>query len=128
DAVGAGENDVGDPVRAQQRQLPRQERPVEHGHHRLGARERQRPQTRALAAGEDDGLGGALQAPGAQGCASLISMTGMPSRMGYALRHAWQMMRASSNTRSPLHAGHARIFFSSSSIIGPPPSWSVQPR
>src|SRR5437879_9010190 len=32
------------------------------------------------------------------------------------------MMRVSSNSRSPLQAGHTRIAFSSSSIMPPPPS------
>ena len=84
DAVGAGEDHVGDAVLAQQRELIGKERPVEQRHHRLGARERERPQARALAAREDDRLGGGpgAYAPGAQGCASLISITGMPSRIG----------------------------------------------
>ena len=84
DAVGAGEDDVGHAVLAQQRQLVGEEGSVEQRHHRLGAGERQRPQPRALAPGQDDGLGGGAgaYAPGAQGCASLISITGIPSRIG----------------------------------------------
>ena len=68
----------------QQRELISEEGPVEQRHHRLGAGERQGPQPRALATGQDDGLGGGAgaYAPGAQGCASLISITGIPSRIG----------------------------------------------
>jgi hypothetical protein len=69
-------------VRAQQGELPGEERAVQHGDHRLGASQRQRAQTRALAAGQDDRLGGPRYAPGAQGWASLMSITGMPSRIG----------------------------------------------
>jgi hypothetical protein len=58
----------------------RQEGPPEQRHDRLGPRERERAQPRALAAGEDDGLGGGY-APD-QGSASLMSITGMPSRIG----------------------------------------------
>ena len=36
----------------------------------------------ALAAGEYDGLRGARYVPGVQGCASLINITGIPSRIG----------------------------------------------
>src|SRR5262249_14247290 len=115
-AVGAGEDDVGDAVLAQQRELPGEEGTAQQRHHRLGARQRERPQPRALTAGEDDGLGGARYGPGAQGNASLISITGMPSRIGYALRQAGQMMRVSSKRRSPLQAGHTRMALSSSSI------------
>jgi hypothetical protein len=71
-------------VLAQQRQLVGEEGPVEQRDHRLGARERERAEARALAAREDDRLGGGPGAypPGAQGVASLISITGMPSRIG----------------------------------------------
>jgi hypothetical protein len=68
-------------VLAQQGQLVRQERSTEQGHDGLGPGQGERPQPRALAAGEDDGLGGALYVPGDQGCASLISITGMSSRI-----------------------------------------------
>src|ERR1051325_1814232 len=47
-----------------------------------------------------------------------MSMTGMPSRIGYAFLQAGQMMRCSSKRRSPLQAGHTRIAFSSSSTMG----------
>jgi hypothetical protein len=45
-------------VRAQQRQLIREERPIEERNDRLGPGQRQGTQPRALAAGQDDGLGG----------------------------------------------------------------------
>ena len=64
----------------QQRELVGEERPPQQGHHRLGAGQRERPEPRALAAGEDDGLGGGY-APD-QGSASVMSITGMPSRIG----------------------------------------------
>ena len=84
DAVGAGENHVGHAVLAQQRELVGEEGTVQERHHRLGAGKRQRPQPGALAAGQDDRLSGGAgaYAPGVQGCASLISITGIPSRIG----------------------------------------------
>jgi hypothetical protein len=54
-------------VLAEERELPGEERTIQHGHHRLGARQRERPQARALTAGQDHRLGGAGYAPGAQG-------------------------------------------------------------
>lgn len=56
------------------------------------------------------------------GSASSISMTGIPSRIGYRRPHAWQIIRspASSSRTSPLQAGHARISKNSLSIISPP--------
>ena len=80
--VGAGQDDVGDPVGAQQRELVGEERVPEQRNHRLGPLQRQRPQPRALAPGQDDGLGGRRYGPGDQGSASLMSITGMPSRIG----------------------------------------------
>jgi hypothetical protein len=68
-------------VLAQQGELVCQERPAKQRNDGLGPGQRERPQPRALAAGEDDGLGGALYVPGDQGCASLISITGMSSRI-----------------------------------------------
>src|SRR5262245_9153672 len=56
-----------------------------------------------------------------------MSITGIPSRIGYALAQARQMMRASSNRRSPLQAGHTRIAFSSSSIMGFPFTAGAKP-
>jgi hypothetical protein len=67
-----------DAMAAQQRQLIGEERNVEERDDGLRAGIGQRAQPRALAARQDDGG----YAPGVQGCASLISMTGMPSRMG----------------------------------------------
>jgi len=51
---------------------------VEERHHGLRARVGQGPEPRALPTGQDD----RAQVPGVQGWASLISITGMPSRMG----------------------------------------------
>ncbi|OLB93808.1 MAG: hypothetical protein AUH30_19130 [Candidatus Rokubacteria bacterium 13_1_40CM_68_15] len=84
DAVRAGEDDVGDAVVAEQRELVGEERPIQQGHDRLRAHQRQWAQPCALATGEDDGLSrvGAAHALGFQGCASSISITGMPSRIG----------------------------------------------
>src|ERR1043165_3947874 len=82
-----------------------EERDVQERDHRLGGGQGERPEARALPAGEDDR--GYLV--GVQGSASPISITGMPSRMGYAFRQAGQMMRVSSKISSPLHAGHARM-------------------
>jgi hypothetical protein len=82
DTVGAGENDVGDAVLAEQRELVREEGPAEQRDDGLRAPQGQRPQPRALATGQDDRLSGRRYLAGAQGSASLISITGMPSRMG----------------------------------------------
>ena len=139
DPVRARQDDVGDAMGAEEGDLIGEERPVEQRDDRLGALQRERPKPGALAAGQDDGLGhlGERLAgvnrrgpprdgmrlrhrPGDHGTASLMSMTGMPSRMGYALRQAGQMMRVSSKVRSPLHAGQTRIALSSSSIMCPP--------
>jgi hypothetical protein len=68
-------------VLAQQGELVGQERHAEERDDGLRAGEGQRPQACALAAGEDDGLGCTLYVPGAQGWASLISITGMSSRI-----------------------------------------------
>jgi hypothetical protein len=65
-------------VPAQQGQLIGEERDVEEGDNGLRAGVGQGAQPRALAARQDDGG----YAPGVQGSASLISMTGMPSRIG----------------------------------------------
>ncbi len=46
-----------DAVPAQQRDLVGEEGMIEERHHRLGAAQGERPQPRALAAGQDDGLG-----------------------------------------------------------------------
>ena len=81
DAVRARQDDVGHAVLAQQGELVGQERHAEQRDDGLRAGEGQRPQARALAAGEDDGLGRALYVPGDQGWASLISITGMSSRI-----------------------------------------------
>ena len=80
DAIGAGQDHVGDAVGLQQRELVGEERPPQQWHHRLGAGQREGAQPRAPAAGEDDRLGGGY-APD-QGSASLMSITGMPSRIG----------------------------------------------
>ena len=76
--VGAGQHDVGDPVAAEQVELVREERDIEQRDDGLGARQRERAESRALAPGQDDG-GYAL---GVQGSASPINMTGIPSRTG----------------------------------------------
>jgi hypothetical protein len=65
-------------VAAQERELVGEKRNVEQRDDRLRAGVRQGAQPRALAARQDDGG----YAPGVQGCASLMSITGMPSRMG----------------------------------------------
>ena len=118
-AVLAGEEDVGHAVAAQQRELVGQEGAIQERDDGLGACEGEGAQARSLAPREDDGLGGARprQLDGAQGWASSISITGIPSRIGYARRQAGQMMRASSNRRSPWHAGHTRMARSSSSML-----------
>lgn len=58
--------------------------------------------------------------------ASSISMTGIPSRMGYRRPHASQMILslASSSRTSPLQAGQARISKNSLSITPLPPHMS----
>src|SRR3990172_10165799 len=76
--IGARQHGAPDPVPAQQRQLVGQERDVEERDDRLRARVRQGAQARTLAPGQDDGG----YVPGVQGCASLMSITGMPSRIG----------------------------------------------
>jgi hypothetical protein len=63
---------------AQEGELIGEERPVEERDDGLGAAQREGAQPRALPPGEDDGA----YAPGVQETASLMSMTGMPSRMG----------------------------------------------
>jgi hypothetical protein len=65
-------------VLAKEGELVREERDVEERNDGLGSREGEGAQARPLSAGQDD-RGYAL---GAQGSASLISMTGMPSRIG----------------------------------------------
>jgi hypothetical protein len=62
----------------EQRELIGEEGDVEQGDDRLGPIVGERPEPGALAAGEDDS--GYLA--GAQGSASPISITGIPSRMG----------------------------------------------
>ena len=76
--IGARQHGASDPVPAQQGQLVGQERDIEQRDDRLRARARQGAQARALAPGQDDGG----YVPGVQGCASLMSITGMPSRIG----------------------------------------------
>ena len=79
DAIGAREHHVTDTVVREERQLVGEEGAVEQRDDGFRARDRQRPEPRALAAGQDDGLRGYF---GAQGSASLMSITGMPSRIG----------------------------------------------
>jgi hypothetical protein len=67
-------------VLTQQRELIGEKGPVQERDYRFGASQRQRAKPRPLASGEDDGLGAQLF--GAQGWASSMSMTGMPSRIG----------------------------------------------
>ncbi len=76
--VGAGQDHVGDAVLAEQGELVGDERDVEERNDRLGRGQRQRPEPGALTAREDD----RGYFVGAQGSASLISITGMPSRTG----------------------------------------------
>jgi len=64
-------------VPAEQRELVGEERDVEERDDRLGDREGQWPQSRALTPRQDD-----RGYWPAQGSASLISITGMPSRIG----------------------------------------------
>jgi hypothetical protein len=65
-------------VPTQQGKLVGQERDVEQRDDGLRAGARQGAQARALAPGQNDGG----YVPGVQGCASLMSITGMPSRIG----------------------------------------------
>jgi len=67
-----------DAVPAEQRELVGEERNVQERDDGLGPDQGQRAQPGALAPGEDDGA----YPLGVQGSASLISITGMPSRMG----------------------------------------------
>ena len=84
-AVGAGEDHVGDAVLAQQGELVGEERAVEQRHDGLRPRERERAQPRPLAAGQDHRLRRSVvrhYLAGDQASASLISITGIPSRIG----------------------------------------------
>lgn len=63
---------------AEQRELVGEEGDVQERDDRLGSGQSERPEPGALAAREDD----RAYFPGAQGSASLISITGMPSRIG----------------------------------------------
>jgi hypothetical protein len=65
-------------VPAEQVELVPEERDIEQRDDGLGARQRERAESRALAPGQDDGG----YAVGVQGSASPISMTGIPSRTG----------------------------------------------
>ena len=76
--VGAGQDHVGDAVLVEEGELVGDERDVEERDDRLGRGQRQRPEPGALTAREDD----RGYVVGAQGSASLISITGMPSRTG----------------------------------------------
>ena len=76
--VGAGQDHVGDAVLTEQGELVGDERDVEERNDRLGCGQGQGPEPGALAAREDD----RGYFVGAQGSASLISITGMPSRTG----------------------------------------------
>src|SRR5882672_1873440 len=76
--VGAGQDHVGDAVLAQEGELVGDERDVEERNDRLGRRQRQGPKPGPLTAREDD----RGYFVGTQGSASLISITGMPSRTG----------------------------------------------
>ena len=76
--VGAGQHRVPDPMAREQRELVGEKGNVEQRDDRLGPIIGERPEPGALATREDDG--GYLV--GAQGSASEISITGMPSRMG----------------------------------------------
>ena len=78
--VRARQDDVADPVLAEQRDLVGEEGAIEERHHRLGPGEGERPEPRALSPGQDDRLG--RYRSGTHGWASLMSITGMPSRMG----------------------------------------------
>ena len=76
--VGAGQHHVGDAVAPKQLQLVREKRHVQERDDGLRRAESERPEPRALAAREDDG---GYLVP-VQGSASLMSMTGIPSRTG----------------------------------------------
>jgi hypothetical protein len=76
--VGAGQDHVGDAVLAQEGELVGDERDIEERNDRLGRRPRQGPEPGPLTAREDD----RGYFVGTQGSASLISITGMPSRTG----------------------------------------------
>ena len=78
DAIRARQDGVGHTVHAQQAQLVGEERLVQDRHDRLRTGQREGTKTRALSAGEDYGLCGG----GVHGSASVVSMTGMPSRIG----------------------------------------------
>src|SRR4026207_1779708 len=67
DAVGGGENDVGDAVRAEQRELVREEGPAEQRDDGLRAPQGQRPQPRALATGPAERPSGRRPPAGAPG-------------------------------------------------------------
>jgi len=69
-------------VITEQRELIGEKWTVQQWHDGLCAGQREGTQARALTAGEDDGLSGVGLAHGFQGCASSISITGMPSRIG----------------------------------------------
>src|SRR6266545_746208 len=76
--IGARQHGALDSMPAQQRKLIGEERDVQERDDRLGVGVRQGTQPGALAPGQDDGG----YVPGVQGCASLMSITGMPSRIG----------------------------------------------
>ena len=88
--VGDGEDHVPHPVRAEHPELVGEERHVQQRDDRLRPLERQRPEPGPQSPGQDDRLHGHGWSPpvrsgpsgGAQSTASLISMTGMSSRMG----------------------------------------------
>ena len=85
DPVRARQDDVGHAVSPEERELVGEEGPVQERHDGLCPRERQRAQAGALPTGQDHRLQGPVAGryvPGDQGCASLISITGMSSRMG----------------------------------------------
>ena len=66
-------------------QRVREEGAIQERNHGLRARERQGTQTRSLAAGQNDrlqGMGSGHYLPGDQASASLMSITGIPSRIG----------------------------------------------
>ena len=85
DPVRARQDDVGDAVRPEQRELVSEERPVQEWNDGLRPRERERAQAGALAAGQDHRLQGLPVGHyllGDHGSASLINITGMSSRIG----------------------------------------------
>ena len=75
--MGAGQDDVYNAVALEEGELVVEERNVEEGDDGLGTGERQRAEPGALAARQDY-----RGSRGVQGSASLISMTGIPSRIG----------------------------------------------